>query len=48
MNAVTVQDAQQNLEELIERVVADAEPRIIVGKKGDRTVLVPLDEFNAW
>lgn len=48
MYAVTVRDAQQNLEKLIERVVADVEPTIVIGDKGDRIVLVPLDEFNAW
>ncbi len=48
MNAITVQDAQHNLEQLIEQVTADFEPTILIGAKGDRIVLVPLDEFNAW
>lgn len=48
MDAVTVADAKRNLEILVERVVADVEPVIIVGDKGDNSVLVSLDEFNAW
>ena len=48
MDAVTEKDAQQNLGRLIRRVVADAEPTIVIGDEGDRIVLVPLDEFNAW
>lgn len=48
MHAVTVKEAQQNLGKLIERVVADVEPTIVIGDEGDRIVLVPLDEFNAW
>lgn len=48
MNAVTVADAKLNLEMLLKRVIADVEPVIIIGESGDQTVLVPLDEFNAW
>jgi antitoxin YefM len=48
MYAVTEKDAQRNLGNLIRRVVADAEPTIVIGDGGDRIVLVSLDEFNAW
>ncbi|MBC8160325.1 MAG: type II toxin-antitoxin system prevent-host-death family antitoxin [Roseiflexaceae bacterium] len=48
MNAMTAREAQQNLERLITRVVADAEPTIVVNETGDRVVLVPLDEYNSW
>ena len=48
MYAVTEKDAQQNLGKLIRRVVADVEPTMIIGDAGDRIVLMPLDEFNAW
>ena len=48
MNAITVKDAKRNLEQLIEQVAADLEPTIMIGAKGDRIVLVPLEEFNAW
>jgi antitoxin YefM len=48
VNAVTVNDAKQNLEQLIERVIADAEPAIICTDKGERVVLLSLEEFNSW
>jgi antitoxin YefM len=48
MDAVTVADAKANLERLIEQVLADAEPAILCTEKGDKVVLVPLDEFNSW
>lgn len=48
MNAVTLADAKANLERLIEQVLADAEPTILCTEKGDKVVLVSLDEFNSW
>src|SRR5438477_1973344 len=48
MQAVTFKDAKRNLPRLIEQVLADAEPRIVVTDKGEQVVLVPLDEFNSW
>lgn len=48
MNAVTLADAKANLERLIEQVVADAEPALLCTEKGDKVVLVSLDEFNSW
>jgi antitoxin YefM len=48
MYAVTAREAQLNLQQLIERVVADGEPTIVIGDNGDQIVLVPLDAFNAW
>jgi antitoxin YefM len=48
MDAVTVADAKANLERLIEQVLADAEPAILCTEKGDKVVLLPLDEFNSW
>jgi len=48
MNAVTIADAKANLERLIEQVLADAEPAILCTEKGEKVVLVSLDEFNSW
>jgi antitoxin YefM len=48
MQAVTLTEAKLNLERLIERVVADAEPTIIVTETGHQVVFLPLDEYNAW
>jgi antitoxin YefM len=48
MQAVTLKDAKRNLPRLIEEVLADAEPRIVVTDQGKQVVVMPLDEFNSW
>jgi antitoxin YefM len=48
MNAVTVSEAKRNLEHIIERVIADAEPTIVVTEDGQQAVFVSLAEYNSW
>jgi len=48
MNVVTVNEAKRNLDLLIAKVVANAEPTIITTDTGQQIVLLLLDEFNAW
>ncbi len=48
MQAVTLKDAERCLPRLVEQVLADAEPRIVVSDKGEQVVLMPLAEFNSW
>ena len=48
MQAVTSQDAERNFPRLIEQILADAEPRIVVTDKGEQVVMMPLDDFNSW
>lgn len=48
MNTPIFPDAQGGWEELIDKVVDDAEPAIICSPSGKKAVLVPLDEFNSW
>jgi antitoxin YefM len=48
MNAVTLNEAKQNLEQLIETAIANAEPTIICTDRGQRVVFLSLDEFNSW
>lgn len=48
MNAMTLADAKEKLERLIEQVLANAEPAIICTENGDKVVLLSLDEFNSW
>ena len=48
MTAVTLNEAKQDLEHLIEKVIADAEPAIVCTDSGERAVLMSLDEFNSW
>jgi antitoxin YefM len=48
MQAITLKDAKRNLPRLVEQVLADAEPRIVVTEEGGQVVVLPLDEFNSW
>lgn len=48
MNAITVNQAKQRLNDLMKQVISDAEPTIICSDKGEKTVLMSLDEFNSW
>jgi antitoxin YefM len=48
MNAITLNDAKQNLDHLIAQVIADAEPAIICSDRGEKAVLLSLSEFNSW
>jgi antitoxin YefM len=48
MQAVTLKDAKKNLPRLVEQVLEDAEPRIVVTDQGGQVVMMPLDEFNSW
>ena len=48
MNTMTVSEAKENLEQVIEQVIANVEPAIICTDTGERTVLLPLAEFTSW
>lgn len=48
MNAVTLKQAKLNLEEVVARVLADAEPTIVVAENGERVVVLPLQEYDSW
>jgi antitoxin YefM len=48
MQAITLKDAKRNLLRLVEQVLSDAEPRIVVTDQGQQVVVMPLDEFNSW
>jgi antitoxin YefM len=47
MNAVTLDEAKDDLERLVQQVIADAEPTILSTENGDKVVLLALDEFNS-
>ena len=47
MQAVTLKDAKRNLPRLVEQVLADAEPRIVVTDTGGSRADA-LDKFNSW
>ena len=48
MEAFTLNEAKSKLEQLIDQVILDAEPAIVVTDTGQRVVLMSLDEFNSW
>jgi antitoxin YefM len=48
MNAVPVIQAARNLDALIEQIIEDAEPAILLNEKGSKAVLMSLEEFNSW
>ena len=48
MNAITINEAKNDLGRVIERVTADAEPTIICGEGSQKAVLLSLEEFNSW
>jgi antitoxin YefM len=47
MDAITANQAKQDINRLIEQVISDAEPTIICNDQGKRAVLLSLDEFNS-
>ena len=48
MDAITINQAKQDINRLIERVISDAEPTIICNDHGQKVVILSLDEFNSW
>ena len=48
MDAITTQQASYDLDGLIDRVIADVEPTIICNDKGNKAILISLDEFSSW
>ena len=48
MDVITISQAKQNIDGLIEQVIADAEPTIICDDKGQKVVILSLDEFSSW
>ena len=48
MTTISVNEAKQNLEKVIERVMEDAEPAVLRSENGDEVVLLSREEFNSW
>jgi antitoxin YefM len=48
MDAITTQQASQDLDNLIDMVIADVEPTIICNNKGNKAILISLEEFSSW
>jgi antitoxin YefM len=48
MNTVTVNQAQSKLREIIQRILDDMEPTIVMTESGESIVMLSLSEYNAW
>ena len=48
MTVISVNEAKENLEKVIERVMADAEPAVLRTDSGEEVVLLSMSEFNSW
>ena len=48
MTVISVNEAKQNLEKVIERVIDDAEPTVLRTESGDEVVLLSKNDFNSW
>ena len=48
MTVITVSEAKQNLEKVIERVMNDAEPAFVRTESGEEVVLLSREEFDTW
>jgi len=48
MNAVTIKQAKQGLEKLIQQVNSDIDSVIIGDDEENRAVLISLSEFESW
>ena len=48
MTTFSLDEAKKDLEGLVERVIADAEPIVLATNSGQEVVLISLDEFASW
>lgn len=48
MDAITTNQAKKDINQLIQKVISNAEATIICNDKGEKAVLLSLDEFNSW
>jgi antitoxin YefM len=48
MHTVTLDFAKQDLEAVVARVLANAEPTVVNTPTGASVVVIPFDDFAAW
>lgn len=48
MDAITTNQAKNNLDNLVDRVIANMQPTILCNENGNKAVLISLDELSAW
>jgi antitoxin YefM len=47
MDAMTTQEASHNLDRLIDRIIDNVQPTILCNDRGNKAILISLDEFSA-
>jgi antitoxin YefM len=48
MHTVSLDQAKQQFETVVARVLANAEPTIVNTPAGDSVIVLPLDDYEAW
>lgn len=48
MYSVSLDQAKQEFDAVVARVLADAEPAVVNTPSGESVVVIPLDDFEAW
>jgi antitoxin YefM len=48
MDAITANQAKENIDGLIQKVISNAEATITCNDRGEKAVLLSLEEFNSW
>lgn len=48
MHTVSLNEASQGFDAVVARVLADAEPTIVLTPSGESVAVVPLSDFESW
>ncbi|MCA9981630.1 MAG: type II toxin-antitoxin system Phd/YefM family antitoxin [Anaerolineales bacterium] len=48
MNTITAHQAAETFPDLLQQVLQNLEPTIVMMEDGQSVVMLPLDEYNAW
>jgi len=48
MNTISINQAKTNFQEVVQSVLDDVTPTIVMTESGQSIVMLSLDEYNAW
>ncbi len=48
MNTITLNQAELNLRQIMQKIINNLEPTIVVDEDGQSVVMLSLEEFNSW
>ena len=48
MNTISINQAQTNFQDVVQRVLHELTPTIVMAENGESVVMLPLNEYNAW